>query len=204
MTSDNSHDHYDQNTDDYNWLMHHIILRESAQAIGLGSLLMKHLPVHNKSIVDFGCGPGVYLLPFIAKGWYAVGLDGASGAGELLDLASFGLVDLRQAWLFPNPPYFGLSLCIEVAEHLKPEHADTLVQTICENTQQYVFFSAAREGQGGEGHFNCQNRDYWLEKFEQHGFKVSMYHDTIMAEIEENDLYDECKWLRWNGMVLSR
>lgn len=202
--TDNPHEHYDANTDDYNWLMHHIIMRESAQAMALGTLLMKELPVHNKTVVDFGCGPGVYLLPFIAKYWGAFGVDGASGAGELLDAQHFGLVDLRKPWRFPSVPGFGLSLCIEVAEHIKPEYADILVETICANTQQYVFFSAARAGQGGEGHFNCQDKPYWLEKFGVHGFKVSMYNDVVLEEINKDDLYAECAWLRWNGMVLSR
>lgn len=207
-------DRYDD-PNEYNWLMREILRHETLQAMALGKLLYRHL--RPSYVLDIGCGPGVYLLPFANKGSQVFGIDGASAAGECLRPGEFEQVDLRLPWLHErvalraNHDYlprlssfkFSLGLCIEVAEHLKPEFADTLVDTIVNNCNT-VYFTGARPGQGGEGHYNEQPREYWLEKFARHGFVIHPLNGAIQGEIEQDEVYDHCHWLRWNGMLLGK
>lgn len=190
-------DRYDD-PNEYNWLMQEIMRHESWQALALGKLLYSYLTP--KKVVDFGCGPGVYLLYFKACGCDVIGLDGASQAGAYIP-GDFIQTDLRKrAVLYSQAD---LALCIEVAEHLKPEYADTLVESIWCNAE-CVFFSAARSGQGGEGHYNEQPKEYWIKKFEDRGWEMHPFNDKIMDEINNDDAYEHCHWLRWNSFLMRR
>ena len=64
---------------------------------------------------------------------------------------------------------FDLALCLEVAEHLPPSGATTLVKELTE-LASVVVFSAAIPGQGGVGHLNERWPWYWKEKFAERGF----------------------------------
>ena len=64
---------------------------------------------------------------------------------------------------------FDAALCLEVAEHLSPEFARTLIDSLCSNSD-LVFFSAAAPGQRGECHINCQKPEYWQNLFNQFGY----------------------------------
>lgn len=194
------HERYDADLSNYDWLQNEIVIHESGQADALGKLILSKFGP--KDVIDVGCGPGIYLKPFEQAGCDVFGVDGAPAAGKYLRPDQFAIVDLRQPY-YP-PRYFDLALCIEVAEHLKPEYADTLIDTIV-RCAPLVFFSAARVGQNGEGHFNCQDRPYWIEKFEKRGFVhdaglTSALHEVIDVE----SVYESCWWLRWNGMVLRK
>lgn len=194
-----------QDVEDYNWLMPEIMHHESNQAAALGELLARVLSPG--SVIDVGCGPGLYLLPFAAHGARIYGIDGASKAGGVLLPSQFELVDLRNPWV-PHAK-FDLALCIEVAEHLRPEHAPTLVATLARCADS-IFFTAARPGQGGEGHHNEQPQSYWLDLFSQYGFSHHPQHHAVMNEIHqsyeqgESSPYFHCHWLHWNGMLLGK
>lgn len=62
-----------------------------------------------------------------------------------------------------------LVLCLEMAEHVKPETGDKLIAELCRVAER-VAFSAAIPGQGGDGHVNEQWPSYWGERFNRHGF----------------------------------
>lgn len=197
-------DRYDD-TSEYNWLMEQIMIHEAAQAMSLGRLLYRHLKP--RDVIDFGCGPGVYLLPFVHEGCVVRGIDGASAAGECLRRDQFSLVDLRMPWHSGWSRPADLGLCIEVAEHIKPEYADILIKTITDNCNT-IYFSGAKVGQGGEGHYNEQEKGYWIEKFNSRGFSVHPLNYEIQAEIHDfagdGGVYGHCHWLDWNGMLLGR
>lgn len=194
-----------QDLDEYNWLMGEIIRHETDQAVALGHLLAERLSPG--SVIDVGCGPGLYLLPFAEHGADIYGVDGAGAAGALLQPAQFELVDLRNPWTPPRR--YDLALCIEVAEHLRPEHAGTLVGTLA-RCADVIFFTAARPGQGGEGHYNEQSQDYWLGMFGAHGYGVHPRHSEIKGVIDHSYRHDpqspykHCHWLHWNGLLLGK
>ena len=67
---------------------------------------------------------------------------------------------------------YGLALCLEVAEHLRPHRAEGLVSLLCSLSDK-VLFSAAIPFQGGIGHVNEQWQSWWAELFKQNGFGAS-------------------------------
>lgn len=122
------------------------------------------------SIVDIGCGRGAWLKAFKDKGVKSLkGIDGTWNKQELMiepDI-SFTPADLN---FIPAPEQkYDLAICLEVAEHLRPESADKFVQSLCKYSDT-ILFSGAYKDQGGTDHFNEQPHTYWAEKFEANGF----------------------------------
>lgn len=208
-------DRYDD-TSEYNWLMEQIMVHESAQAMVLGRLL--YLTLHPKSVIDFGCGPGIYLIPFRPYRVKIYGVDGASEAGECLAPDEFDVVDLRQPHNFmsgtngyykvgdlipmPNIIPFDLGICVEVGEHLKPEFHETLVNTIV-NSCKMVFWSAAHPGQGGEGHYGEAAPEYWFELFSRRGWAVDQEMTArLHSVIDVHGAFDHTHWLRWHSHLI--
>jgi len=185
---------------EYDWLQEQIIFHESEQAKALGILLYDRL--RPASVADIGCGPGIYLTPFKERGCTIYGVDGAPAAGEVLAPGEFELVDLRNPWTPPR--VFDLALCIEVGEHLMPEHHLTLVETVskCAPT---VFWSAATPGQGGEGHHGEATPEYWFGLFDQAGFSLDSEMTQALHEVIDIDPpYAHCNWLRLHSHLLRR
>src|SRR5680860_51333 len=83
------------------------------------------------SVVDIGCGAGMYLQEFQRRGIKDIlGIDGSPAAADEFLLAQDKLIifDLAKKYKFVKK--YDLSLCLEVAEHLPESEADTLVETI--------------------------------------------------------------------------
>lgn len=125
-----------------------------------------------KSVVDVGCGLGSFLKVFIEN--CITDLQGVEGewldkSKLLIDEKFVHNVDLEKG--FQLDRHFDIALCLEVAEHLKSESADQLVNTLT-NLSDVVVFSAAIPYQGGQNHINEQWIDYWQELFSKYGFTM--------------------------------
>lgn len=123
---------------------------------------------HPDSVLDLGCGIGHFLKPFHDNGTYVYGVDGSQYAIETGIIPRDQLTVHNLEEPFDPERQFDLVLCIEVLEHLSPESADTIVNTIATSGQTAVV-SAAPPGQGGSYHINERNADYWIDKFNQEG-----------------------------------
>jgi len=124
------------------------------------------------NLVDVGCGAGIYLNGFAQNGINeALGIDGSPAAKEefLLGRDKLVIFDLSEKYKFNRR--YDLCLCLEVAEHLETGSADTLVETLI-SASDNIIFSAAVPGQGPRsiGHINEQPHEYWIRKFENHGY----------------------------------
>lgn len=121
-----------------------------------------------KSMLDIGCGPGHLVRIARAFGVGAAGFDINLPAQPKVG----GLVrhDLRRPIHLVRGA--DLTLCLEVAEHLPPDSADTLCDTLADATGETLLFSAATPGQGGSGHINERPKSYWIEMMEQRGLRV--------------------------------
>jgi hypothetical protein len=64
---------------------------------------------------------------------------------------------------------FDLAVCLEVAEHLAPQSARSLIISLTQLAPA-ALFSAAIPSQGGEHHVNEQWPQYWTDIFAQHDF----------------------------------
>lgn len=117
---------------------------------------------------------------------------------DLLKTNNYINHDLREPLKLPRK--YDLALCLEVAEHLPEESANTLIQTLTE-ASDIILFSAAIPNQGGLNHFNEQWQSYWVEKFETRGFGV-YYGKYLREELYDNDKVD--LWYRNNLMLIQR
>ncbi|HTT91134.1 MAG TPA: glycosyltransferase [Acidimicrobiales bacterium] len=119
-----------------------------------------------KTMVDVGCGPGGMLHYARSRGLDALGVDGdATVARDVPGVVehdySTGPLDLGR---------FDLGWSVEFVEHVDEAHVDNFMATF--RRCQTVFITAAPPGQPGYHHVNCQNADYWVERFRGAGFAL--------------------------------
>ncbi len=96
---------------------------------------------------------------------------------------------------------FDLVSCVEVAEHIPAEQADTLVDAICSRASRWVYFSAAAPGQGGVGHVNEQPQGYWIEKFQARGWRVDF--ESTRNLVDKLAACRRCWWLQHNALIFK-
>lgn len=150
------------------------------------------------SILEIGCGQGVWSREFINQG--------------VTDLKAVDGVWIEKSKLVIDPDYFhaddlnnrisigrrfDLTICLEVAEHLRPSSAQNLVETLTSHSD-IIVFSAAIPLQGGTEHINEQPQSYWVNLFSEKGFECF---DVIRPEIWHNKEVEV--WYRQNILVFS-
>lgn len=164
------------------------------------------------SLIDLGCGIGHLCDVAVAIGAPQVlGVDislppepEVRPAGAMLFWG-----DLSKPWRAPFDAE--MVLCLEVAEHLPPEAADTLCDSLAgatrfpspDNGPGSLLFSAATPGQGGSGHLNEQPHDYWREKLLARRF-VENAVGTERLRRTWSRLAPNAWWYGGNVMVFER
>ncbi len=126
--------------------------------------------VRPRSVIDVGCGLGVWLSVFRQHGIEDVwGVDGPYVDRRLLEIPPdrFLPADLRNP--VRHSRRFDLVVSVEVAEHLPEDRAAAFVESLTA-LSPVVLFSAAIPHQGGVGHLNEQWPEYWAERFAEHGY----------------------------------
>lgn len=123
-----------------------------------------------RSVVDIGCGRGLWLKAFKEAGVEnVVGYDGdyVEHKDLMISAQQFHSQNLEEPVSFSQS--FDLAVCLEVAEHLPASAADTLVENLT-RAAPVVLFSAAVPLQGGSHHVNEQWPAYWEQKFKAKGY----------------------------------
>jgi hypothetical protein len=123
-----------------------------------------------RSVVDVGCGSGAWLAAFRELGVDDVtGYDGdwVERQDLLIPETCLHRHDLAKALSAERT--YDLAISLEVGEHLSPECAPTLVQSLSQLSSA-VLFSAAVPYQGGTNHINEQWPGYWVELFNEIGY----------------------------------
>lgn len=126
--------------------------------------------VSPKSVVDVGCGEGLWLKVFKEAGVSETrGIDGEWVEMDRLQIPkeNFTVADLKEP--IEHSRAYDLAVSLEVGEHLPDSAADTFVHTLT-SAAPVVLFSAAIPLQGGTHHVNEQWPDYWAKKFSARGF----------------------------------
>ena len=118
-----------------------------------------------ESVVDVGCGQGIWLAEFQRHGVADVlGIDGAwvEQREFLAGSDRFLAHDLRQALALDRR--FELVITLEVAEHLPPERSESFVADLVA-LGPVIAFSASILDCTGTGEVNQQWPDYWAGLF---------------------------------------
>ena len=153
-----------------------------------------------KSVLDVGCGVGTWLSTSKFFGVDTIfGLEGDWVDKKHLIVSS---KDIKFSSFPPFPKLqnkFDLIINLEVAEHLKEKHADSLISFLCKTANTAVLFSAAIPNQKGRGHVNEQWPAYWGGKFKSLGFICL---DFIRLKIWEQE--DISYWYRQNVLLFVK
>ncbi len=106
-------------------------------------------------VLDLGCGPGTYVDCFTDLGIPCIGYDTDPRVEGKDNLLCKSLFDLEHT--------ADLVLCLEVAEHIDGESNEKIAATMSNAlaSEGVLIWTAAKPGQGGVGHINCQPKEYW-------------------------------------------
>lgn len=151
------------------------------------------------SVLDVGCGTGTWLRAAQELGVVEVaGVDGVDLPAELLFVPKEYLVVRDLNRLLDLGRRFDLVLCLEAAEHLEPESAGTVIESLVAHGDR-ILFSAAVPGQHGTHHVNCRWPDYWQSLFNERGYACD---DAIRWALWTDPAVEP--WYRQNMMVAVR
>jgi SAM-dependent methyltransferase len=152
-----------------------------------------------KSVVDVGCGIGTWLSVWIKNGINdIIGIDGnyINKSTLLIDKEKFVEIDLEKG--YRSPRKFDIATCLEVAEHIREDSAEELINSLC-NMSDFILFSAAIPGQEGTLHVNEQYPSYWAKLFNKNNYVPI---DCIRKKIWSNE--NVASWYRQNIMIYLR
>jgi SAM-dependent methyltransferase len=151
------------------------------------------------SMLDIGCGNGTWLLAASKLGIQDLfGVDAQeSDAGNWpLSKDQFSIKDLTQPFSLGRK--FDMAICLEVAEHLPPTAASTLIDSLVKHSDLIVF-SAAIPGQEGDRHIHNNEPAYWQQLFRERGFNTQ---DNIRPQIWDNEKV--FWWYRQNIFIAQK
>jgi 2-polyprenyl-3-methyl-5-hydroxy-6-metoxy-1,4-benzoquinol methylase len=173
---------------------------EKSSAEALTAILIKQFAP--KSVVDIGCGIGIYLAEFKKNNIEILGYDGspAAIAGSLIG-NQIKLHDLCEPLKLSRK--FDLCLCFEVAEHLEKNYARTLINALT-SLSSTIIFTAATPGQGplSIGHINEQPPEYWQKLFKQKSFILNK---KLTEKIKRQMIKEKIVWwLTKNLMIFKK
>ena len=159
------------------------------------TLVQKVLPKFD-SITDYGCGVGAWLAAANKLGATKIkGYDGQWVDKALLaiPLECFSIQDFEKP--YANQEKCDLCISLEVAEHVSGKNADKFINALT-STSDYILFSAAIPGQGGNHHINEQWPTYWIQLFANNDYECM---DIIRPRIWDDDKIPY--WYRQNCML---
>lgn len=171
----------------------HLSRTTRASALAVVPHILELVPVN--SVVDLGCGEGIWLHAFGDHGVTDVlGLDGDYVQRDHLQIGpdKFRPVDLTQPVQLDRS--FDLALCLEVGEHLPARSARSLVRSLAA-AAPVVLFSAALPGQGGVAHVNERWPIYWEHMFAAEGMRKwdvvrpRIWSDRVIEPYYRQNLY---------------
>ncbi|MCK5055719.1 MAG: class I SAM-dependent methyltransferase [Candidatus Aminicenantes bacterium] len=153
-----------------------------------------------RTILDIGCGMGLYLRELNKMGKDVLGCDSSvEGIHMAAPEITVFYADVTKP-LHVNKK-FDTVLCFEVAEHIKKKYSRQLVKN-CTAYSDTVLFTAAPEGQGGVGHINEQPLEFWINLFAEMDFKYdSDLSGKIRQYMKDEDVVE---WIANNFMSFSK
>ena len=151
--------------------------------------------------LDLGAGDGHYSYVLSNHGIDATAVDIHPWELEQLPTKEVNCIthDLQEPLKLNR--CFDLVLCIQMAEHLPKTAANNLCDAIANHCGGLLIFTAAPPGQAGDGHINCQPKEYWDEKLTSRGLIYRPEETERIREGWKNILGDKMRWLCTNIMI---
>lgn len=171
--------------------------RTAASAKALVSVVLGHLSP--KSVIDIGCGVGVWVREFKRSGVRDVmGVDQASAIEglQLIHPPEFVEHDLEQPIHIGRT--FDLVICLETIEHLSKARGPSLIRELTQ-LGPAILFSAAIPLQCGYNHINEQWPEYWQREFSRWNYTAI---DCIRPHVWNNKNIEW--WYRQNTILYVR
>lgn len=149
-----------------------------------------------QKVLDLGCGPGTYVNCFQELGVNATGYD--------TDIRVKGNDNLICKSLFDVEETGDVVLCMEVAEHIESSNNLQIVEAMTKALAPNgtLVWTAAKPGQGGVGHINCQTKNYWIELFKTQPLKRCKGIELILAEEMKKDYH--MGWFVQNLLIYTK
>ena len=135
----------------------------------LGKELVERYQI--KSMVDFGCGCGSYLEAAKELGVRVQGFDLMYDTiKDIVDEEILEFIDYGNVMEPISCGKFDCSFSIETAEHILPEFSQVFVQNLTNASERLIILTAGGPRQGGRGHINFREKDFWIKLVEENGF----------------------------------
>lgn len=115
------------------------------------------------SVLDLGCGPGTYVNSLLELDVPTIGYDTDERIKDKSHLFCKSLFDVEHT--------ADVVLCMEVAEHIESKYNSQIIDSVASalHSGGVLIWTAAKPGQGGVGHINCQEKTYWQDLFDAKG-----------------------------------
>lgn len=124
-----------------------------------------------KSVLDLGCGACNFANALYKQGCDVLAVDGSNNAEKMAGKGvEFECFDLRKPFKIDGS--FDLVLSVEVLEHIDPKHEGTALSNIVSHVSKHAVITAAKLGQSGFYHMNCQPREHWVQRLKALGLRI--------------------------------
>ena len=131
------------------------------------------------SIIDLGCGPGLYSKVFINENFDCQCYDGNPHTPEESDnLCS--VLDLSEP--FDLNKKYDCVLSLEVGEHIPKQYETIFIDNLLNHSNKVIILSWATIGQGGYGHVNEQPNNYIESLFTPHGYTRNLEYEKRLRD----------------------
>jgi hypothetical protein len=152
-----------------------------------------------KSLLDVGCGLGIWLKVALDQGIPDVlGVEGPWIENAKLAVSPELIARLDLELPLSLGRRFDLVVCSEVGEHLSSNAAGILIDSLVAHSD-HILFSAAIPFQGGHHHVNEQFLPYWIDHFTRH--------DYILLDLFRARIWNDKSilwWLRQNLVLFVK
>ena len=130
--------------------------------------------ISGMSVLELGAGLGCYTYYFQDSG-KVLSIDGYEGAANVEEMSE-GFIkqaDLTKIQDFGSPAQqllYDWVVCMEVAEHIPPEHEHTFLINLVSHAKRGILLSWGTPHQHGHGHVNLKSNAYVIDMMQNFGF----------------------------------
>ena len=178
------------------WAIHPRIQKRHRTDLRLAAYLAEKYK-KMRTVADLGCGAGRYCGIFKAYGQWPVihGYEGTQDIAGVVydDIMTIDLTKYRHVGM-----NYDLVLCLEVGEHIPPQHEQTFIDNVVQFVGRHLVLSWGVPGQGGTGHVNLKSNDYVIDELKGRGLRFERKATRFFRSISR------LEWFKNTLMVFKR